>query len=187
MQYMGNDLSFRDICMNVYESYMNTKKYIKDKYNYFRGNYEIIFVTISFKLPILRKKYNSNIHYPRPPESKIQKEVEKKEEDNSDENKPIEKIRNTTIKRNKSTTEIIKKEVIEKVIENPKYTNTRSSSIIYTKKGNEYVIGGNTYDVKSLIKLIKGWKYDPKEKLWSVPYTETNKKMLDIIRDKQLR
>lgn len=208
---MGNELSFHDMLRNCMEICDNIKNYFYNKYTYFNSHYEIVSKVIKFKIYVIRRKYPDNVYYPSIPKpnidiepqktpiiiiNKIRKEedieleeIEDKEEEKEHTNNKIYKkpkiiVKDIEEKRSRyvdKDVKIDKKEILKKK------TEKHFKSIVYTKSGNEYVIGGDTYSVRDLIKTIEGWKYIKNERLWTVPVTEVNKRKLEIIKSKQLK
>jgi len=57
----------------------------------------------------------------------------------------------------------------------------------YNREADFYVLEGETFSVKELIKEIPGRKWFQEENVWKVPFNDKSKQMLDIIIDKQIR
>lgn len=260
---MGNELSLDDMLQNASESYDYTKLFLLDVYNYLDHNFEVLWVTFTITLPLIKRKEGSNIFYPirptkhrkdilmeetytkkikteedvyevikddtsedtdtseerdsekvsltkweevghiQPPEKELDIEEVSKRKVSKD--RPIHKKKSPTqvdrqmgsvkrahqkelstpIKSTKKTNTPLKDIKLNTKIQSKKKEYNKGGKIIYTKDKDIYIIGGNTFEVKELIKTIEGWRYIETERLWTVPATEINRKKLEIIRSKQ--
>lgn len=57
--------------------------------------------------------------------------------------------------------------------------------VSYKGVDNVYILSGDTFSVKDLIKDIPGRKWEKDQNVWTVPLNEKSKQMLDIIIEKQ--
>lgn len=72
------------------------------------------------------------------------------------------------------------------IIIKKKQTKSPKSNILSYKKIDDlYILEGETFSVKDLIKQIPGKKWNKEEGFWSVPFNDISKRMLDIIIEKQ--